>query len=228
MKNLELTFLYVEDKNNNKQYTFVSIESDFIKSELAKMNHYNILDLNLNIVRENKHTIRVKADKKLHNICESIFSNTTYLRYNHYIAFNCDIDSPSFIKNILLDNALYEPTTDLEIVLSQLGILKAYYNNEVNFYIQNNREEFSSEFGQRVFSKLIEKDRIEYSHFTRGKSDYYNSSIYSSSSKEKVVKITGKNDLGKNINISENEIGMIVNHIIKKEQTTIKNPSCKC
>lgn len=203
MKNINLNFIYltVAVGDVQKQYTFVSPNSDAIKEALNnQFNNSLFPEINITIDREVEYKISYKKDQKFYKLCQDKFTTVDYVKYDSIMSFDADIDTHSFKSDLLMDNEQYEASSPLEVFLKEHNILKSYYRHEVDFKIKAQTHEYSRDLGQKKFENTYHTKQIDMDILNNNKTNIHDSHVYTSYTIKQLVQITGLDDAGKKIN----------------------------
>lgn len=199
MKNMQLSFMYVVFKFDDKftEYTFVTPYPQKIETLLKNEELLSLVPIKITIVKEQQFTIHVKKEHALFMACNEAFLTQSFLRYPNFIHFESnDIDDevqkPSFKKLLNMEDG----SSNMNHFLHKNNIFKSYYNNQISFVVKSEREEYSREFGIKKFPHTYELNALSYQFLKEGKTTYYEGSVFSSVTQEKIVSMHGINDNG--------------------------------
>lgn len=200
MKNLNLYFIYVTVRLEDtcKKYTFVTLNSTKIKNALnSEFKNTIFPEISVNVTCEEKHTVSPIKEEQFYTLCINKLSNIDYIKYQNHIPFEVDINQKSFKSEILLENSIYPAKTELEIFLKKHDILQSYYNNNINFKIKALTREYSRQLGEKKFEKVYDSHKIDINILLGKNINMHDSHIYTSSTEQILMSMTGINDSGK-------------------------------
>ncbi len=172
-------------------YTDNSSHASFTIVHSSVFDISTLIPVNPAVIKASLSTSNLEVSASMSKIIDSLFLK----RKCEFIVFNDDFDQSIVTKYLMVMANKYKPVNKFESLLQRLDLLHASLSG-VKVEILNKSDEFSKEFGHRVFEHNGEiivclKDSAHANVWLDGNSKYTSCDAYRSTNSVKIISING-------------------------------------